>query len=75
MQLFFCQVVGRIALPHKYIRHAKTAGEPFVVLDDNESGTGLRASRHYKAGRVVLCEGGAGLQTKHLPVIRKALTH
>lgn len=48
-------------------------GEPFVVLDDQDSGTGLRESKHYKTGRVVLCVTAQGLQQEHLPAIRKAL--
>jgi hypothetical protein len=47
--------------------------EPFVVLDDMLSGTGLASSRFKKAGRLVLCEAGVGLEPKHLGLIRKAL--
>lgn len=48
-------------------------GEPFVILDDTDSGTGLRGSKLHKAGRVVLCEVGVGLGVGHLPKIREAL--
>jgi hypothetical protein len=49
------------------------AGEPFVVLDDQDSGTGLKGSKLHKAGRVILCEVGIGLQETHLPTIQIAL--
>lgn len=48
-------------------------GEPLVVLDDEASGTGLRGSKLYKAGRVVLCEVGVGLHIGHLAAVAKAL--
>jgi len=49
------------------------SSEPFVVLDDTVSGTGLKGSKLYKAGRVILCDVGVGLQEAHLPSIRAAL--
>jgi hypothetical protein len=48
-------------------------GEPFVVLDDHLSGTGLRGSEFDKARRVVLCRVDEGLHAGHLRRIRKAL--
>lgn len=50
------------------------AGEPFVVLDDKVSGTGLEGSKLYKAGRVILCDVGVGLQETHLLATRAALS-
>lgn len=52
---------------------AHYAGEPFVVLDDVLSGSGLRGSRLDKAGCVVLCEVGVGLHAGHLPAVARAL--
>jgi hypothetical protein len=52
---------------------ARHQGEPFVVLDDTDSGTGLSGSRLDRAGRVVLCKAGVGLHAGHLPLVRKAL--
>lgn len=48
-------------------------GEPFVVLDDHDSGTGLAKSPYFRAGKVVLCEPSVGLLPDHLPAIRRAL--
>ena len=50
------------------------SGEPFVVLDDLDSGTGLLNSRHHKAGKVVLCTPCVGLEAAHLPLIRWSLS-
>ena len=49
-------------------------GEPFVILDDHWSGTGLAGSDWGCSGRVVLCEIGVGLTEAHLPDIRRALS-
>lgn len=49
-------------------------GEPYVVLDDEQSGTGLRNSGHQKRRRLVLCKEGIGLQQAHLAIIRGALS-
>ncbi len=49
-------------------------GEPYVVLDDELSGTGLRKSVHERRGRLVLCKEDVGLHQGHLVPIRKALT-
>ena len=49
------------------------AGEPYVILDDLSSGTGLRASEHDHAKRVVFCEVGVGLHNGHWPQITSAL--
>lgn len=48
-------------------------GEPFVVLDDALSGTGLSGSRWHKQGRVVLCSVDEGLHGGHLDQVRRAL--
>ncbi|KQP21382.1 HAD domain-containing protein [Pseudorhodoferax sp. Leaf265] len=48
-------------------------GEPYLILDDTDSGTGLRGSRHDLDGRLVLCRPGTGLHAGHLPAIRAAL--
>lgn len=48
-------------------------GQPVVVLDDAQSGTGLRGSRLDRAGHVVLCETDVGLHQGHLPTIRNEL--
>lgn len=48
-------------------------GEPYVVLDDEHSGTGLRGSRHDKQRRVVLCAGGVGLRPTDVAAITAAL--
>lgn len=48
-------------------------GEPYVVLDDEHSGTGLRGSRHDKQRRVVLCAGGVGLRATNVAAITAAL--
>lgn len=48
-------------------------GQSMVILDDSQSGTGLRGSKLEKNGCVVLCEVEQGLGDQHLPIIRKAL--
>lgn len=48
-------------------------GEPFVILDDTGSGTGLKGSAFSKKGRVVLCALDVGLQSGHMAQIRTAL--
>lgn len=48
-------------------------GEPFVVLDDEWSGTGFAGSRMQKQGRVVLCQVDVGLHAGHLDSLRAAL--
>lgn len=53
--------------------HARYLGQPFVVLDDALSGTGLRSSRLHRAGCVVLCEVGTGLNAGHLAAVNGAL--
>lgn len=53
---------------------AHHAGEPYCILDDTDSGSGLRGSPHDREGRVVLCEPGIGLHAGHLPSIRAALS-
>ena len=47
-------------------------GEPFVVLDDELSGTGLRASRLDRDGQVVFCEKNVGLHRGYLSMVRRA---
>ena len=49
-------------------------GEPYIILDDELSGSGLRRSVHQKRGRLVLCKEGVGLHRGHLALIRSALT-
>ena len=49
-------------------------GEPYVILDDEMSGTGLRGSVHDGRRRVVLCEKDIGLHPGHLMAIRAALS-
>lgn len=49
------------------------AGEPYCVVDDLDSGSGLAGSRHDRAGRVVLCQPSEGLHRGHLPRLRSAL--
>lgn len=49
-------------------------GEPFVVLDDSLSGSGLAGSRLQSQGRVVLCKVSEGLNSSHLPQVRRALS-
>lgn len=46
---------------------------PFVVLDDELSGTGLEGSWLDEAGCLVLCVPGIGLQPFHLEHVRRAL--
>lgn len=53
--------------------HARYEGQPLVVLDDAQSGTGLRGSRLQRTGCVVLCDVGVGLHAGHLDAIRLAL--
>jgi hypothetical protein len=48
-------------------------GEPYVILDDELSGSGLRGSRHDEAARVVLCDQEVGLHRHQLPLVRAAL--
>ena len=49
-------------------------GEPYVVVDDELSGTGLVRSMHAKRGRLVLCKVAEGLHRGHRALIRAALT-
>lgn len=49
-------------------------GQPFAVLDDGESGSGLRDSKMERDGRVVLCEDGIGLHGGNLPSLEAALS-
>jgi hypothetical protein len=53
---------------------ANHAGEPLVVLDDTQSGTGLSGSSLDQAGCVVLCEETVGLHAGHLPAVQVALS-
>jgi hypothetical protein len=48
-------------------------GEPFVVLDDSLSGTGLAGSHLDKNGHVVWCAEGVGLTSAHIDQVRRAL--
>ena len=67
------QVYGkeRVDAIDRWLKHYHR-GEPYVILDDAKSGTGLRQSKHAKAGWVVFCEENAGLHAGHLPAVRKA---
>jgi hypothetical protein len=47
--------------------------EPYAILDDALSGTGLVGSSHDRAGRVVLCEVEIGLLPRHLEQLDRAL--
>lgn len=47
-------------------------GEPYVVLDDDCSGTGLASSAIFSAGHVVLCRENEGLLPEHLPLLHAA---
>lgn len=53
--------------------HMHYRGQPFVVIDDELSGSGLSGSALDNAGRVVLCAVSVGLQARHLQPIRAAL--
>lgn len=48
-------------------------GEPYVILDDSLSGTGLAGSKHDRAGRLVMCQVDIGLLPTHSERIRWAL--
>ncbi|WP_370661678.1 HAD domain-containing protein [Massilia aquatica] len=48
-------------------------GEPYVILDDSLSGTGLAGSKHDRAGRLVMCQIDIGLLPTHSERIRWAL--
>jgi hypothetical protein len=47
--------------------------QPYAILDDALSGTGLAGSSHDRAGRVVLCNIGVGMQPRHLEQLHRAL--
>ncbi len=49
-------------------------GEPYIILDDEASGTGLAESSWRRSGNVVLCKEGVGLHAGHLPFITRALS-
>ena len=49
-------------------------GEPYVILDDHLSGSGLAASDIDLDARVILCDENVGLLPDHLPAIRRALS-
>jgi hypothetical protein len=49
-------------------------GEPYIILDDEFSGTGLRKSIHDRRKRVIFCKVDVGLHEGHLPTIRAALS-
>lgn len=53
------------------VHHAK---QPYAILDDVLSGTGLAGSRHDRAGRLTMCKVNMGLQKAHAKRIRRALT-
>lgn len=47
--------------------------QPYAILDDALSGTGLAGSRHDLAGRLVMCEVEVGLLPTHAERVRWAL--
>lgn len=49
-------------------------GEPYIILDDELSGTGLRRSVHDRRGRLILCKEQVGLHRGHLATIHDALS-
>jgi hypothetical protein len=53
---------------------AHRVSEPYAILDDALSGTGLAGSRHDKERRVVLCDVEVGLQPHHVPRLIRALS-
>jgi len=62
----------RLSAVERWLK-ANHEGEPFAVLDDIESGTGLANSTLERDGRVVLCEPGKGLHAGLLPALEAAL--
>lgn len=62
----------RLAAITRWVKHHHR-GEPLAVIDDTESGTGLRGSSLHKQGHVILCQPGVGLCAEHLPAIGAAL--
>lgn len=62
----------RLDAIESWLRLHKHEG-PFVVLDDELSGTGLEGSWLDEAGCLVLCVPGIGLQPFHLEHVRRAL--
>lgn len=63
---------SRFTAIHEWLT-ANHNGEPFLVLDDHDSGEGLLDSLWYKRGRVVLCDVGVGFHAGHLDMARHAL--
>lgn len=49
-------------------------GEPFLILDDFLSGTGLVGSKFESDGRIVLCEIDVGFTVAHIEKANRALT-
>lgn len=49
-------------------------GEPFLILDDYLSGTGLVGSKFERDGRIVLCEVDVGFTVAHIEKAHRALT-
>lgn len=49
-------------------------GEPFLILDDYLSGTGLVGSQFERDGRIVLCEIDVGFTVAHIEKANRALT-
>jgi hypothetical protein len=48
--------------------------EPFIILDDKESGSKLRGSKFDTAGQLILCDLDIGLKPHHLETIRASFT-
>ncbi|WP_175538192.1 HAD domain-containing protein [Mitsuaria sp. PDC51] len=63
---------SRLDAVQRWLR-AHHNGEPFVILDDVESGESLTGSTLDVAGRVALCDATGCLQPSHLQLARRAL--
>lgn len=64
--------VSRLAAIDQWLaRHHRD--EPYLILDDIESGESLIDSTHAKVGRTVFCEVGRGFHAGHLPAALQAL--
>ncbi|MDC8771783.1 HAD domain-containing protein [Roseateles albus] len=55
----------RCAAIDRWFQEYGWPGEPYVILDDMESGTGLKRSYHDYRGRVVFCDEGVGLSVEN----------
>lgn len=55
----------RCAAIDRWFQEYGWPGQPYVILDDMQSGTGLKGSYHDSRGRVVFCEEGVGLSVEN----------